>query len=230
MAGDPAHQPGLDREPDLQMFGFGHHGRVCGHRVRRARGFGAEQHLGVVVLRVGENLGRRAAFDHFAVAHDEHTVRDAAHDAQIVGDEQHPHVLGLLQVRQQVQDLRLNGHIQRRGRFVRDQNVGLVGQRHGDHHPLPLAAGQLVRIGPQTAFGVADADLVHQFQNTRTRRLACQPLMQGQAFGQLLFNGVQRVERGHRFLKDERDVVAAHLAQQRVAGADHFLPVVCDRA
>jgi hypothetical protein len=36
---------------------------------------------------------------------------------------------------------------QRRGGLVGDQHVRVVGERHGDHHPLALAAGQFVRIG-----------------------------------------------------------------------------------
>ncbi len=52
-----------------------------------------------------------------------------------------------LQFAHQVEDLRLDGDVQRRGRFIGDQHLRIAGQRHGDHHALPHAAGQLVRIG-----------------------------------------------------------------------------------
>ena len=52
----------------------------------------------------------------------------------------------VLQVAHQVEDLRLDGHVQRRGRLVGDQQLRIAGQRHGDHHALAHAAGQLVRI------------------------------------------------------------------------------------
>ncbi len=39
--------------------------------------------------------------------------------------------------------------------------------------------------------------------------------MQHQHFRELFFDGVQRVKRHHRFLKDHRDLIAAHLAQRR---------------
>ena len=42
--------------------------------------------------------------------------------------------------------LRLRGHIQRRRRLVRDQQVGFGHHRHGDHRPLPHAARQFERI------------------------------------------------------------------------------------
>ena len=41
----------------------------------------------------------------------------------------------------------LDGDVERGRRLVGDQDVGLVGERHRDHHPLALAARELVRIG-----------------------------------------------------------------------------------
>ena len=52
----------------------------------------------------------------------------------------------VLQVAHQVEDLRLDGHVERRGRLVGDQQLRVAGQRHRDHHPLAHAAGELVRI------------------------------------------------------------------------------------
>ena len=46
--------------------------------------------------------------------------------------------------------------------------------------------------------------------------------MQREAFAQLLFQRVQRVERGQGFLKNKADVVAANLTQGLVAGTDDF--------
>ncbi len=43
-----------------------------------------------------------------------------------------------LKLLQELQNLRLNGDIERRRRLVRDQEVGLIGKRHGDHHALAL--------------------------------------------------------------------------------------------
>ena len=52
---------------------------------------------------------------------------------------------------EQGEDLRLDGDVERRGRLVGDEQLGLVGQRHGDHHALPQAAGQLVRVVARAA-------------------------------------------------------------------------------
>ena len=52
-----------------------------------------------------------------------------------------------LQLLQQVEDLRLDGDVERGGRLVENQAVGLGRQRAGDQRALAHAAGQLVRIG-----------------------------------------------------------------------------------
>ena len=59
----------------------------------------------------------------------------------------------------QLQDLRLHRDVERRGRLVGDQQIGLVGERHGDHHALALAAGKLVRIAAEPALRLGNADL-----------------------------------------------------------------------
>ena len=181
------------------------------------------------MARVRENLGGFAGLDDLAILHHNNPIRDAPHDAQIVGDEQQAHIFGLFQLGQQLEDLRLNGDVQRGGRFIRNQQVGPVGKGHGDHHALTLTARQLVGIGVQTAFGVADADLFQQFDDARPHRIAAQTLVQLDGFPQLLFQRVQRVQRRHRLLKDKADVVAAYLAQPRLIRADHFLSVIGDR-
>ena len=58
-----------------------------------------------------------------------------------------------LQLAQQVEDLRLNGHVERRGRLVGDQQLRLRRERHGDHHALAHAARELVRIGLEALLG-----------------------------------------------------------------------------
>ena len=64
-----------------------------------------------------------------------------------------------LQLLEKLEDLRLDGDIQRGGRLVGDEQVRLVGERHGDHHALALAAGELVRIALQPRLRLGDADL-----------------------------------------------------------------------
>lgn len=230
MAHRPLQQPLLDREPDAQPMRLDQRLGAFRHRIGHTRRRGAQQLFRVIMLRIAENLLGGTGLDDLAILHHADPVGNPPHHAQIMGDEEKSHVLLALQLRQQLQNLRLDRHVQRRRRLVRDQDIGLVRQRHGDHHPLPLAARQLVRISAQPAFGVADAHAVQQFQNAVPHRRTAQPLVQLDRLGQLLFQRVQRVQAGHRLLEDEADVVAPHLAQQLVIRADHLLAVIGDAA
>lgn len=50
-----------------------------------------------------------------------------------MGDQQHRHASGLLQTVEQFQNLAAQTHIQRGGGFIRQQQLRLARQRHGDH-------------------------------------------------------------------------------------------------
>ncbi len=68
-----------------------------------------------------------------------------AHHAEIVGDEQHREAEPVLQLEQQVDDLRLHRDVERRDRFVRDHERRIERERAGDADALPLASGEGVR-------------------------------------------------------------------------------------
>ena len=92
-----------------------------------------------------EHLGHSPLFHKHALLHHGHAVGKPVHQIQVVGDQQHGHAGLALQVRQQVQNLPTQRHIQRRGGLVGQQQLGLAGERHGNHGALALATTQLVR-------------------------------------------------------------------------------------
>ena len=138
----------------------------------------------------------------------------SAIDAEVVGDHDDRAAEVLLQLRHQVQDLRLRRHVERRRRLVGDQQVGIADQRHRDHHALAHAAGELVRVvvdararragcRPPSA-ARARARVACFFDTSRWSRIAstsCAPIV------------VHRVQRRHRILEDHRDLVAADRPQ-----------------
>ena len=63
------------------------------------------------------------------------------------------------QVHQQLQDLGLDRHVERRRRLVGDEDPRVAGQRHRDHRPLAHAAGELVRIAAVGSRRIGQADL-----------------------------------------------------------------------
>ena len=95
-----------------------------------------------------EDLRDRPALDHPAAVHHDHPVGHLGDHAHVVGDEDDGGAGFLLQVADQLEDLRLHGDVERRGRLVGDEHLGAAGERHRDHHPLAHAAGQLVRVLP----------------------------------------------------------------------------------
>jgi hypothetical protein len=86
------------------------------------------------------------------------------------------HAAQLLRLRQY---LPLDGHVERRGRLVRDDDVRLVQQRDGDGDALAHPAGELVRVAPQPLVRARDADLAERVARPlprlfpRTRSCAC---------------------------------------------------------
>ncbi len=69
-----------------------------------------------------------------------------AYHGQVVCDEQVRQVELRLQILEQVDDLGLDRHVERRHRFVADDQLGPQRERAGDPDALALAAGELVRI------------------------------------------------------------------------------------
>ena len=118
--------------------------------------------------------------------------------------------------RKQFEDLRLDGHVERGRRLVCDQDVRLAGQRHGDHHALAHAAGELMGVFAQTLRRRRDAHLFQEPERAPFYRFIGQVgLVQGEGLGELAANAVHGVQRRHRFLEDHRDAIAADLAHPR---------------
>ena len=77
----------------------------------------------------------------------------------------------LLQRTDQPQNLFLHGDVERGGRLVGNDELGLEPEGGGNQHTLAHATRKLVRIRAEHAFRIADLNLVEQ----RTRR-AGEPL------------------------------------------------------
>src|SRR5665647_724807 len=86
------------------------------------------------------------------------------------------------------------------------------GQRQRVMIAMALAAGQLMRVAGEPCFRFGNADLREQLQRARPRLRAADVAVQLQDLDDLGLNRVQRIERGHRLLEDDRNVVAADAA------------------
>src|SRR5258708_24514091 len=124
-----------------------------------------DRHRGQQGLRVGvpgrgENLTFVAQFDDLAEIHHGNPMGDVLDDREIVADEQQRQTQLALQVLQQVDDLRLDGNIERGDGLVAHDQVRFGSERPRDGDALALAAGELV--GPAVRGVARQAHLVEE--------------------------------------------------------------------
>ena len=89
---------------------------------------------------MGEDVSRQGQLDDDAQVHDADAVADILDDAQIVGDKKVSEMLLFLQIQKQIDDLGLDGNVQRRDRLIADDELRVQSQRPGDADALPLPA------------------------------------------------------------------------------------------
>ena len=134
-----------------------------------------------------------------------------------MGDHDDPEPERLAQAQQQRQDLAADRGVQRRDRLVGDQQPRPQRQRPGDQHPLLLSAGQLVRVAQEDPLGRAQPRLGerrgHQLHLGAALGVTGHPLLQPDALGHGLVDGLPRVERAGGVLQHH-----LHLAAERPHG------------
>src|SRR5204863_8954892 len=153
------------------------------------------------------NLLRRAAFDELPVAQHQDLVGQRPHDLQVMAYEQIGQFVPRLQVAQQVDDLRLHAHVQRRGRLVEHNEPRLQDERAGDGDALALAAGEFVRIA--RAGRRIEPDLDELLVDHAAAFGLAGVLVDLQALADDLADRHARAERAERVLEDD-----LHLAAQ----------------
>ncbi len=140
-----------------------------------APGDAAKQAHRVGVPGRAEDLIGGALLDQFAGVKHADPVAHLCHDGQVVADEQHRRGQFLAQPRDQVEDLGLDGSVERGRRLVKYQQRGLRRERHRDDHALGHAAGQLVRVPVHDPARVSDLYLAQHFVRLLMRGGSVEP-------------------------------------------------------
>jgi hypothetical protein len=137
-------------------------------------------------------------------------VRHLRDDAEVMRDQQHAHAALGLQPAQAVENLRLDGDVERRRRLIGNQQAWIAGQRDGDHHPLLHAAGKLEGILARRRSASAMPTAV---SNSSARCCAASPRKTSVPFqhlADLAAHGQHRIEAGRRLLENHRHAAAPH--------------------
>ncbi len=128
-------------------------------------------------------------------------MRDVAHHAEIVRDEEIGDIEIALQIGEQIEDLRLHRNVKRRHRLVGDQQLRIEHQRARNRDALALPAGKHVRIAARM-FG-AQANFAQHVAHALAALLCAVLRVDDQRLFQDRLHGLARIERAIRILEHD---------------------------
>ena len=167
-------------------------------------------------------LGVRRFHD-FAEIHHHHPMADVLHHRQVMRDEEIRDAALLLQILEQIDDLRLHRNVQRAHRFVADDQLRLDRQRAGDADALALPAAEFMRIPLRV--NRVEADRLQQFGDAfLPRGFAVGQFVDVQRLADDLLDRHARIERAVGVLENHLEL-APPRAQHRAAHPRDVLAV-----
>ena len=114
---------------------------------------------------LGKDLVGATGLDDRACVHHVDALAHSGHNSEVVRDQDERGAPVRDELAQEIEDLRLNRHVECGRRLVGDEELGLAGKGHRDHDPLAHAAGELVRVVAVPRLRVRDADLREKFDD-----------------------------------------------------------------
>ena len=165
------------------------------------------------MVRLAEKRLRRGPLHHPSRVHHRNLVAELRHHRNVMRDQQHRQIQLILQVLQDLQDLMLHDHIQRRDGLIGDQQTGVQRQGHRDDRPLLHAAAEFVRIMRKTLR--VQAHQLKQHDRSFARLRLRKPPADFEQLFQLMADAPHRVQRIHAGLGDGGDFTPANLAHFR---------------
>jgi len=150
--------------------------------------------------RCAEQVGDRGLLDLAAGIHHHHPLGDLRHHPEIVGDEDDGGADPALELRHQLEDLRLDRDVERGGRLIGDQDLRLQASA--------IAIITRWRIPPDIWWDIRRAaaparrcDEVEHRDGARPRGAGVEALVQAQRLAELAADAQHRVEARHRSWK-----------------------------
>ncbi|MNE84306.1 hypothetical protein D3C80_1812010 [compost metagenome] len=102
--------------------------------------------------RIIENLFSSTHFNNLPGIHNRYTVSHSGNYPKVMGDEDNRCIDLLLQILHQIENLCLNGYVERSCRLVGNQQLRVGRKCHSDYDTLTHPAAELMRILLKTAF------------------------------------------------------------------------------
>ncbi len=106
---------------------------------------GGNKRLCIGMQRMREHLRGGPGFDDLSEIHDQHPVAQQPHDGKVVRNEQIAHAELALEPLQELQNDHLHRNVERGGRLVEHEKLGLDRNGAGDADAGALPAGKLMR-------------------------------------------------------------------------------------
>jgi hypothetical protein len=162
---------------------------------------------------------RHGAFlDDAAEIHHCDALAEVTHHAEVVRYEHEGETTTRAQFLEQNQDLGLHAHVERRDRFVGEDQIGAERKRARNPDALALAAGKLMRVAASSRWW--QTNLIEKSLDRRGYILApCQP-MHPNWLTERVGDALSRIERGGRVLEYDLEA-AAQGPQLDSPGRDH---------
>src|SRR3954453_23824128 len=173
-------------------------------RVRHRNG--GEECLRVLDLRVLVDRVRVALLADLPEVHHGDPIAHSPDDSEIVSDEQVRKPELLLQVLEQVEDLRLDRDVERRDGLVTHDQLRVQGECARDADALALPAGELVRVAIDEVG--AEPDRVEQPLRGLAPRFPCPELVDDERLGNDVADRHPRIERRVGILEDDLELPA----------------------
>ena len=187
--------------------------RACGRSTSSTRGTAASSFFVYSCCGAANSSPHGRRLDDLALVHHGDAVGEVGDDAHVVGDQHDRGAELVAAATQQVEDLGLHRHVERRRRLVGDEHRGVERERHRDHDALLLPARELVRVVVDPQLGLGDADLPQHLDRVGHRLLLRVLAVRAQPLRELPADREHRVQRRRRLLEDHRALGAADLAQ-----------------
>ena len=155
------------------------------------------------MARIREELIPRRDLDDPAEVHDGDALAEVADGGEIVRDHQDADRELRAQIVEEREDRRLHRDVERRGRFVGDQDARLDGERPRDRDALALTTRERARVPVERGRGKPDE--LHQLTTPDLRGGSARASVHGQQLPQHAPDAQARVERREGILEDDLD-------------------------